>query len=81
MNLEHMDMSSSLLCSSSFTNTNVVNADFSKADLSYADFTDADAQGARFAKADLSESIFYKCEFVKCKANFQFPVPYRFSRC
>ncbi|MGO4527477.1 pentapeptide repeat-containing protein [Paenibacillus sp. 2TAF8] len=58
MNLEHMDMSSSLLCSSSFTKSNLVNADFYKADLSYANFTDADAQGARFAKADLSESVF-----------------------
>lgn len=49
MNLEHKDMSSSMLCSSSFKNTNVVNADFYKADLSYTNFINVDAQGTRFA--------------------------------
>ncbi|PZM63160.1 pentapeptide repeat-containing protein [Paenibacillus dendritiformis] len=62
MDLKNKDMSSSIVCSSTFISANVQYADFYKANLSYANLTNVNAQNARFAKSDCIETVFYKAD-------------------
>ncbi|WP_152392598.1 pentapeptide repeat-containing protein [Paenibacillus guangzhouensis] len=64
MYLQGKDFHSSVLCSSSFKTTNLLNTDFYRADLSYADFSDANLENARLAKADCSETLFSKANLA-----------------
>lgn len=47
MDLTNKDISSSLLCSSTFISANLKRADFGKSNVSYVDFTNANMKAAR----------------------------------
>lgn len=62
MNLNHKDISSSLLCSSAFISANLEGADFCKSNVSYVDFTGANIKSARLADSECIETVFVKAD-------------------
>lgn len=64
--LEDVDFHSSVLCSSSFKETNIINCDFYKANTDYCDFTNAVIQDTRFLKADFCEAKFNGAKITNC---------------
>ncbi|MEK4171384.1 pentapeptide repeat-containing protein [Lysinibacillus sp. FSL L8-0312] len=62
MDLNNKDISSSLLCSSTFISANLEGADFGKSNVSYVDFTNADIKGARLADSECIETVFVKAD-------------------
>ncbi|WP_232699734.1 pentapeptide repeat-containing protein [Brevibacillus daliensis] len=62
MDLNHKDISSSLLCSSTFISANLEGTDFCKSNISYVDFTNANIKAARLADSECIETVFAKAD-------------------
>ena len=62
MDLNYKDISSSLLCSSTFISANLEGADFCKSNVSYVDFTNANIKVARFADSECIKTVFVKAD-------------------
>ncbi|WP_078552220.1 pentapeptide repeat-containing protein [Bacillus alkalicellulosilyticus] len=62
MDLNNKDISSSLLCSSTFISANLEGANFGKSNVSYVDFTNANIKSARLADSECIETVFAKAD-------------------
>lgn len=62
MDLNNKDISSSLLCSSTFMYANLEKVDFGKSNVSYVDFTNANIKAARLADSECIETVFAKAD-------------------